>query len=1179
MDTRVSILHLSDLHFGQHSRFPGNEDRHRDWGRRLAGVVAEVAEAQKVSSLKRAVVVVTGDISEIALSTEYDLAAAFFAGLSSGLDIPPGRFVFLPGNHDVSWDACIEMEARSRRGKFPEPELTRRMTVAKFEDFQEFVRTFGGTGACPQDQVCDFRDVGLSVAALNSCLDETNKYHIGSCSEPQAQALMDRWRSPDYARTLKVIALHHNPVLTSPGNIADWVARLKEHKADLADDTIERFVCDTFGIPDQSHLEAIVEDCEVQLVLHGHHHDTRTQYIGWNHAGGMAHALSVGSLSLKPEELLRDQANEAQLLLLDPVARTVKAHVLRLNACERQPGRVDPGTFKPHPVREEILHLPADWSTSSTGRAGNGSGTPDSPSPDDRLDGDIRTYCEKSDALYAQLPVAGFATQLKVPIDLEAIHVPLRAMFHVGVRDRHTYADAEEAEKLLHGCEGQGEAPLAQGFAEAGKRHMHGLVILGDPGAGKTTHLQRLLLWCLRNGSESIGLPHDLLPVFLPLRELTDLDGGLEHFIQQQLGKAHFMTPPDFGERLLRRGNLLFLLDGLDEVADVSRRQQVSERIKLAIRAHSTCRFVVTCRYAGYTPDVALDEHFLEMHIRHLSAEQADEIVRRWYRIVEKGISPDSEQAEIVAEEKAGELIELLHGRDFRAARLFELTRNPLLLTNICLVHRWRGKLPKGRARLYQECTDVLLEHWRGTRKLGIGLDAEHSRRVLQPAALWLHREEKRTRATAEELAPEIQPALDAVKWTGGSARDFLERVRNVSGLLTGWDHEHYGFMHLGFQEYLAAREIRSRAFREPDVLRELAGHFGESWWQEVTLLLLALEDPPLFESFMRGVVRLPAFARFPEMVDACLADAVEVSPAPFLELLGEQPGRDRDLWARQLLALRVIEYLAPDEIDRLAPKFRKHPSPGVRGWFRDRAAEAVQSTFIAEPGGYELVLIPGGTFMMGSPEDEEGRSDWEGPCHEVTVSDFYMGRYPVTNEEYARFLEATGATEPKYWGDRSLNQPRQPVIGVSWNEAQAYAKWAGLRLPSEAEWEYACRAGTTARFYTGNGENDLGRAGWYRGNSGGRLHAVGEKEPNGYGLYDMHGNVWEWVEDDWHDDYSGAPTDGRAWVGRKRGSNRVVRGGSWSYPAEFCRSAYRDSAHPDYRFGDLGFRLSRSVS
>ncbi|MEW6669350.1 MAG: SUMF1/EgtB/PvdO family nonheme iron enzyme [Thermodesulfobacteriota bacterium] len=703
---------------------------------------------------------------------------------------------------------------------------------------------------------------------------------------------------------------------------------------------------------------------------------------------------------------------------------------------------------------------------------------------------------------------------------------------------------------------------------------------LGDPGAGKTTHLKRLLLSCLCKGAETIGLPEHMLPVFLPLRDLRDLKHGLDRFIQDQLASPHLQTPIGFGKRLLKRGNLLFLLDGLDEVADPAQRKRVAEWIDQDLRLHPTCWFVVTSRFAGYTPDVHLGADFLEMHIRPLSEEQAERFVHNWYRIVETGLAKDPEQAGGIAREKAEQLIKRLAEPDFRTRRVFELTRNPLLLTNICLVHRHRGQLPQKRARLYEECIDVLLEHWRGAKGLSIGVSAQEGRRVLQPAALWLHGKPQRTRAMAKELAPHIDPVLKSVGWNGGSAEEFLATIRDQSGLLTGWGGEHYGFMHLGFQEYLAAREIRSRAFEDQTVLSELARHYGESWWQEVTLLLLALEDPSLFVPFMREVVRLPAFAEFPTMVEMCLDDAAEVSAQPFVELLKVDPGKKKELWQRQFLALKVLDRIDAEQVQALQTRLAKHPFEELRQWIWERARQAVQDVIYAARGGYELVRIPAGVFMMGSHASEKGRDEDEGPVHEVRVPEFYMGRFPVTNEEYGRFLKDNPKVNPpKYWADRQFKQPRQPVVGVSWGDARRYASWAGLRLASEAEWEYACRAGTRTRFYTGDSATDLDHAGWYGGNSSDRLHPVGEKKPNAWGLYDMHGNVWEWVEDAYHGSYKGAPGDGSAWIDKPRGSGRVVRGGSWLGSARDCRSATRDDNRRDVRYGSVGFRLSRSVS
>jgi formylglycine-generating enzyme required for sulfatase activity len=237
------------------------------------------------------------------------------------------------------------------------------------------------------------------------------------------------------------------------------------------------------------------------------------------------------------------------------------------------------------------------------------------------------------------------------------------------------------------------------------------------------------------------------------------------------------------------------------------------------------------------------------------------------------------------------------------------------------------------------------------------------------------------------------------------------------------------------------------------------------------------------------------------------------------------------------------------------------------------------QGVITKEVDGYELVKIPGGHFLMGSPEDEEDRRDNEGPQHEVQVPTFFMGLHPVTNAQYQRFLEANSEiAAPAFWTDRKFNQPQQPVVGVSWEDARAYARWAGLRLPTEAEWEYACRAGTTSSFSCGDTENGLNAIGWYGGNSERRLHPVRDKPPNDFGLYDMHGNVCEWVEDDWHDGYANAPADGSAWVDEPRGTYRLFRGGCWDDVAKFCRSAVRYYYEPGGSDLGVGFRLAKST-
>ncbi|KAF5430766.1 Formylglycine-generating enzyme, partial [Candidatus Methanophagaceae archaeon] len=202
--------------------------------------------------------------------------------------------------------------------------------------------------------------------------------------------------------------------------------------------------------------------------------------------------------------------------------------------------------------------------------------------------------------------------------------------------------------------------------------------------------------------------------------------------------------------------------------------------------------------------------------------------------------------------------------------------------------------------------------------------------------------------------------------------------------------------------------------------------------------------------------------------------------------------------------------------------------------------------------------------------------SDDEKPVHKVKIKNpFYLGTYLVTQAEW----KAVMGDEPSDFKGDDL-----PVERVSWDKVQEFIKKLNekegtdkYRLPSEAEWEYACRAGTTTKYSFGDSESELGKYAWYGENSGDKTHPVGQKKPNPWGLYDMHGNVWEWVQDKWHGNYDGAHTDGSA---RESGDGayRVVRGGSWFNTARSCRSAIRPYDAPGNRFNTLGFRLLREL-
>jgi len=269
-------------------------------------------------------------------------------------------------------------------------------------------------------------------------------------------------------------------------------------------------------------------------------------------------------------------------------------------------------------------------------------------------------------------------------------------------------------------------------------------------------------------------------------------------------------------------------------------------------------------------------------------------------------------------------------------------------------------------------------------------------------------------------------------------------------------------------------------------------------------------------------------------------------------------------------------------------------PTPTVTSTRSKGPAEiTVDLPGLAE-GAKPLVMgrIPAGSFEMGSPDTERSRWCDEGPVHTVNIGyDFYMGKYEVTQAQWQAVMGSNPAFGYGVGND-------YPVYYVSWNDCQSFitalnALGQGtFRLPSEAEWEYACRAGATTRFYFGDSlgcDDDCSdcAAGvlagnrsdymWYCGNnSPSGTKPVGGKLPNAFGLYDMSGNVWEWCQDYWRYDYTGAPGDGSAWVSPMSGY-RVGRGGYWRYYARFCRSAVRSNSGPTCTYNGFGFRLCRT--
>jgi formylglycine-generating enzyme required for sulfatase activity len=251
----------------------------------------------------------------------------------------------------------------------------------------------------------------------------------------------------------------------------------------------------------------------------------------------------------------------------------------------------------------------------------------------------------------------------------------------------------------------------------------------------------------------------------------------------------------------------------------------------------------------------------------------------------------------------------------------------------------------------------------------------------------------------------------------------------------------------------------------------------------------------------------------------------------------------------------------------------------------REKAPAALE---VVNSIGMKLVLVPRGTFLMGSPKAEGGEEE-ERPQRRVTLSQpFYMGVYPVTQAEHEKLM----GTNPSYFSAKGegkdqvkgMDTGRFPVESVSWEDAREfYLKLSSLpaekaagrmyRLPTEAEWEHACRAGTSTRYHSGDDESDLREVAWYEANSNVRTHNVGRKNPNKFGLFDMQGNVMQWCKDRYEKDYyqEGRNLDP---VGPNDGLYRVLRGASWLAGPKNCRAAFRSQGAPAFRYKTIGFRI-----
>ncbi|MSP14046.1 MAG: NACHT domain-containing protein [Chloroflexi bacterium] len=857
---------------------------------------------------------------------------------------------------------------------------------------------------------------------------------------------------------------------------------------------------------------------------------------------------------------------------------------------------------------------------------------------EDRLRQQIAGYLKWVKERFGTIELRGIERQGQqvVQLKLETVYVPLAAVAEgVGRREFNMNEILMDSRESSEPGRNRGPGPAeAQAAADQGLR----LAIIGGPGSGKTTVLQHIA-WTLATAITTnnaalartqlgLQLPPDKalpLPIFIPLsayalhrRHLPPAgdphEPTLGHFISRYLieKQSELDLPRDFFARLLRDGQaVILLLDGLDEVPNDSERVAVREAIENLVSG-KTMRVVVTCRTAAFIGRTALGKGFREVRVQPLAEDQVHDLVEQAYG----SIYPNDP---VMRRSKIDDLvqgIEVLEGE--RRRRMGEATEplvtSPLLVRLLLVVHMRLRRLPDQRAELYMKATDaMLLPEYSQDQEVAESIgrlvgSLETHRELAQHLAFAMHqRGENQGREISEK---DLRRVLGEVKAFAALA-DELIKITRLRGTLLEEREGNYRFIHLAFQEFLAARYLAEVMRGEKGVSGMVAflldGPVLDAWWREPALLLagyLNLTSPQNAQLYLRQLAGVA-----PEVFQS-------VSPPP-----------DAWLAAAALAASACLEWRTADQelrqelVERINQLF-KDPSGMLRSRPIHRASAGNALAQLGDPrsevmtlDGMEFCYVPGGPFIMG-----EGQEQHE---NHVLKDDYWLGRYPVTVAQFRAYLQGSGR-QPEY--PSSLWDPdNHPVRRVDWHEALAFCVWLGekwrqegilprkwdLQLPSEAQWEKAARgaleipaqpvarparekpwlaaAGTApqknplpARIYPWGDAPDPNRAN-YDQTGIGDTSAMG-CFPGGaspYGVAELSGNVWEWTRSLWGTDsqkpqyiYPYDPRDGRENLQAPDDVRRVLRGGAFSNGGGFVRCAFRGFSRPHDGRRGIGFRV-----
>jgi formylglycine-generating enzyme required for sulfatase activity/predicted MPP superfamily phosphohydrolase/energy-coupling factor transporter ATP-binding protein EcfA2 len=1176
--SEITILHLSDIHWRKKID-EKNKTFRQNVQNELIDAIATHAEKQGPPDF----VAITGDIAFSGKKHEYDEAWVFFEKLQKLL--PSGAvFLAVPGNHDVDRKKVTEILLLNKivkEGKtnklLESSKAVETFINTKFSAFRDFCQRLQPGLYNPGEKepeegeirddyfwVKNFEEKEVSFLGLNSSWaseGDQDRFNI-ALGYPQVYAALAKSTQPH-----RVILMHHPPF--------GW---LEERDA-------------------QKWQGEVFNKCG--LILHGHVHMdfamsfstpsdscisiganatyTHDGYIGFQFIEVKFVEDAVSHSDTNKQKFLRGGPGGGAVF--SKSAPSGRRRQIKVRVCPYKLEEMDRIVFLPNTTRWVGQKGKPCFELETWQSCG--------------VDDDLRPlqipleYREWIVQFHSKMDIKKLDPNARAyDVPLPEIYIPIEtANPFYKPRDEKPMEDRGK-KYMIEGRKKEDEAKEPQYIdIEELLGRKECILLRGPAGMGKTT-LVKHLVYTTTHGQAVVSLCgylpiviflKDLWPIyrnFLPggpgrgIRRIFSKNAPPDSITFLSLLKIYLQTKvtalnPEVVVHFISRHRALFLLDGLDEVPEQFRQGLVEVIADFRLKNKNN-RFLLTGRPHGIDADVI--QHFGKFlrDIEPLDNEKVKTFVSDWFRVV-------SGQAEGLAEMTTSEMI-----RDIEANPYVSVfTQNPLLLTAVCILYLDNKRLPDQRAELYLRIVDNLI-----CRRFQHLADPEEASRIddflkLLAFCMQEHNKKSINVGEAKQLLKEIFPQSEETPAQYNRRIDTLfEEIEPRCGLLNRPSEGEVEFLHLTFQEFLAARHVLYMDLNYKQFL-------AKRWWEETILLYT-------------GLVNREWKDKANQMVKEILTESHK-DPYVLRRLwllgakaLGDIQVNKRDAEVVDLARKKLNTIIESDA--SLEERFDAGEILGLLGDFRIKSIP--------------MVSVDAGEFTRGA-----NKYKWEKPIRRIYLDEFMIGKYPVTNEEYKVFICESGydnkdfwtpegwewkeekkVSEPMFWHDRKWNGPNFPVVGVSWYEACAYAEWLSKKkgvfytLPTEAQWEKAAR-GSHGSLYPWGEEFDKNMCNTSESRLN-RTNPVGifPKGKSPYGCFDMSGNVWEWCLD-WYHDYYYKESPGKNPQGPKekplKKPSRILRGGSWFNEGENrrrCSGVFRDYDEPEDRLNCVGFRLVKRV-